>query len=137
MLQIPSFNPQLTAHFHVSEFACKDGTQVPWDCIANVQILANQLEVIRLAVNEPITIISGFRNKTYNKTKNGATKSYHIQAMAADLRASRLSAAELHRKIKNLISAGLVINGGLALYSSFVHYDIRIGAARWNLAGLK
>ena len=38
---------KLTKNFSLSEFACKDGTTVPYQYMPNVQELANNLQVLR------------------------------------------------------------------------------------------
>jgi hypothetical protein len=39
----------------------------------------------------------------------------------------------LFQVIENLIENGEVLQGGLGLYKSFVHYDIRKSKARWKI----
>jgi uncharacterized protein YcbK (DUF882 family) len=76
---------QLTDNFNIDEFECHDGTGVPWNLVENVQKLANNLQVLRSTIDKPVHIISGYRNPTYNKRIGGATRSYHMKAMAGDI----------------------------------------------------
>lgn len=116
---------QITTHFNSSEFACKDGTQVPAVYKNNMIILANQLETIREASGGAIIINSGYRTDTYNKKIGGASNSYHLRCMAADINSIALSPKKLGTLILQLIADGKIISGGVKIYSSFVHYDIR------------
>ena len=57
---------QLTENFHLHEFACNDGTPVPEELLPNVRKLAEQLQVLRDHLKEPININSAYRHKAYN-----------------------------------------------------------------------
>ena len=114
----------LTNNFHINEFKCKDGTPVPDELKPNVLKLANQLQIIRDSINEPIYINSGYRTIPYNKSVKGSKKSQHIYANAADFYCKNLTPKQLYIIIQNLINADKILDGGLAYYDTFVHYDI-------------
>lgn len=118
-------NLQLTPNFNLSEFQSKDGATMPADVRANVEHLAEQLQVIRDAIKQPITITSGYRSPDHNFKVGGAPKSLHIQGKAADIKAAPMSAKELAATITALIIEGKITAGGVGLYSSWVHYDTR------------
>jgi uncharacterized protein YcbK (DUF882 family) len=122
----------LTRNFNLSEFRCKDGTGVPPEYLCNVRVLATNLQVIRAKIGQPLVIVSGYRTPEHNRTCGGATNSYHLTAQAADIRCGGLDAVELHAVIRDLIASGYVHDGGLGLYDTFVHYDIRGTKARWD-----
>lgn len=124
-------NKKLTANFKWSEFESKDGATMPADVKANVQELAKNLEVIRAAVGGPITINSGYRSPAHNKSVGGAKNSQHLYGRAADIKAKNLNTHQLHTIIEDLIAKGKIKQGGLGLYPSWVHYDIRGTQARW------
>ena len=115
---------KLTKNFQLSEFACNDGSPVPESKICNVKVLALNLQVLREALGESITINSAYRSPSWNKKVGGAKNSMHLQAKAADLTTRNLTPKQLHTKIEALIKSGDMQNGGLGLYNSFVHYDI-------------
>jgi hypothetical protein len=123
---------KLTKDFWLSEFACKDGTPVPLVLMPNVRLLATNLQVIRDTVNEPIYLNSAYRHPSYNKAVGGAEDSRHLYAEAGDLRAKTLSPDKLSGVIKELIADGKIHDGGLGLYNSFTHYDVRPKPARWD-----
>lgn len=122
---------KLTKNFKLSEFACKDGTPVPRQYYTNVQSLANNLQVLRDYINRPIKINSGYRTKSHNDSVGGSKKSQHLLAKAADIVISGMTPRELKDIIEQLISQGKMKQGGIGLYNTFVHYDIRGTKARW------
>ncbi|MEO1614742.1 MAG: D-Ala-D-Ala carboxypeptidase family metallohydrolase [Planctomycetota bacterium] len=122
---------QLTANFKLSEFGCRDGTPVPGTMRSNVQELAENLQVLRNTISKAINVNSGYRTPTYNRSVGGVANSQHLYAKAADIRVSGMSPSQVHSQILSLIGSGEMKQGGLGLYNSFVHYDIRGTAARW------
>ncbi len=123
---------QLTKNFQLSEFACHDGTPVPTHLIGNVQLLANNLQVLRDDIGQPITILSGYRTPAWNKKVGGKPQSFHMKAMAGDLVVKGWTPKQLHARIEKLIAQGKMKAGGLGLYAGFTHYDVRGRNARWN-----
>lgn len=120
-------------HFNLSEFASHDGANTPRGAIGNIQTLMNQLEVLRAELGgNPITIISGYRSPAHNTSIGGATRSQHLCGRAADIRVGDYTPAQVHAKIEELISAGRMMQGGLGIYDTFVHYDTRGTRARWD-----
>lgn len=124
---------KLTKNFIAEEFACKDGSQVPAAYLPNVQKLADNLQVLRDHLGKPILINSGYRSAKYNKSVGGATASQHLTASAGDIRITGMTPKEVHTTILKLINEGKMHNGGLGLYNSFVHYDVRKTVSRWDL----
>lgn len=129
---------QLTKNFHRSEFDCKDGTKVPNKYKANVIRLACNLQVLRDFVNEnkreqlAININSAYRTESHNKAVKGAENSQHLTAKAVDIWIATILPVKLYFIIDTLIDQGKMDEGGLFLYNSFVHYDIRGEKRRWN-----
>lgn len=124
---------RLTDNFTREEFDCKDGTKIPNELLDNVIELAKNLQVIRDHIKMPIKINSGYRSPEYNKKVGGADKSQHLFAKAGDLNTS-LAPQVLYKIIINLIEEGKIKEGGVGLYNSFVHYDIRGTKARWDFS---
>ena len=112
-------NEKLTEHFKVKEFACKDGTPI----VFVDDYLCSILEILRNKIGNPIIINSGYRTPEWNKKCNGAKYSYHMRGMAADIRANRVSAKELARKLDEIVPDGC----GIIVYESWVHFDVRTG----------
>ncbi len=123
---------KLTKNFKLSEFACKDGTNVPDHLISNVQELANNLQVLRDVMNEPINLNSAYRTVEHNLSVGGSSRSQHLEAKAGDIRiSSKYTANMIYELIEELIECGEMKEGGVGLYNSFVHYDVRGYKARW------
>lgn len=123
---------RLTENFDLSEFDCKDGTPVPEKYMQNVKTLAQNLQVIRDEIEGPLHISgSGYRTVKHNKKVGGAPQSQHLTASAADISAPDLTPMELASIIEKLIVEGRVKEGGVGVYPTFVHYDIRGTKARW------
>ena len=119
-------------NFRPEEFYCKCGecSGVPPDKSAT-RHLAWMLQQIRDLANVPIKITSGYRCPTHNERVGGAPKSKHKLGIAADLKPRGLSPDELHEAIEDLVRSRRIPEGGLGLYNTFVHYDIRPKKARW------
>lgn len=125
---------QLTPNFKLSEFDCKDGTKVPEQYISNAQKVAKNLQVLRDHLKVPVSITgSGYRTPSWNKKQGGAPKSQHLTCSAADINAKGYTPKKLAAEIEKLIASGKMQQGGLGIYKTFVHYDIRGTKARWML----
>ena len=124
---------KLTNNFNLSEFACKDGTPVPSELLDNVTELAKNLQVLRDFIGLPIKINSSYRTPSHNKAVGGAAKSQHLLAKAADIKVSGMKPADLAQIIEGLIDMGKMKQGGLGVYNTFCHYDIRGTKSRWDL----
>lgn len=116
--------------FRIEEFKCKDGTPVPEELTPNLGELVQQLDIIRSELG-PLVVVSGYRTKTYNDSINGADKSKHLTAEAADISSPNMSAPQLADAIEALIAAGKVRDGGLGRYEGWVHYDVGT-PRRWS-----
>ena len=125
---------KLTKNFYLNEFDCKDGNQVPTSLIPNVQLLAEQLQVVRNVVREPIFINSAYRHTEYNRAVGGSQFSQHLLAKAADITVGSMTPSELWRLLENMMKENHIINGGLGKYNSFCHYDVREYPARWDFS---
>ncbi len=123
---------ELSPHFALAEFACKDGTTVPKASVPALQRLCREvLEPLREQFG-PCTVMSGYRHKAYNARIGGARFSQHIYdlhpgSVAADLIFSRGRPADWAEAAEPLTASG-----GLGRYPGFVHVDNRPGKARWS-----
>ena len=122
---------RLTKNFNLSEFDCKDGTEMPSELLANVLELAENLQVLRDFVGVPIKINSSYRSLSHNAKIGGSKSSQHLFAKAADIVIESKSPEQVANIIKVLISEGKMKQGGIGVYNTFTHYDIRGHKARW------
>ena len=122
---------RLTKNFNLSEFDCKDGSEMPSELLANVLELAENLQVLRDFVGVPIKINSSYRSLSHNANIGGSKSSQHLFAKAADIVIESKSPEQVANIIKALISEGKMKQGGISAYNTFTHYDIRGHKARW------
>lgn len=115
---------RLSANFKVSEFACKDGS----DTVFISPGLVAVLQKIRDHFAKPVIITSAYRNDSYNKKVGGADYSQHKYGMAADIYINGVSPATIAEFVETIMPN----TGGIGIYNSFVHVDVRTDRARWN-----
>lgn len=108
----------LSEHFHVREFACRDGCKF----VLISKVLVRVLESLRQKIGEEIYINSGFRTPKHNEAVGGELLSYHQYGMAADIRAKTKSPKELYDILDEMLEGW----GGLELHKTFVHVDTRL-----------
>jgi len=121
----------ISRHFNRKDFDCKCGCQMPPEVLSNVLILVKQLQALRDALDWPIIVNSGYRCVAHNKAIGGKANSQHLLGKAADIRAELLVPEDIRDTIEVFIDDGIMLQGGLGLYKTFVHYDIRKKRARW------
>lgn len=124
---------KITKNFSMSEFDCNNGVKVPGQFYENVKKLARNLQILRDEFNLPIRINSAYRTKEYNSKVGGSPRSQHLEAKAADIWILGVSPRVVKAKLERLISDGLIDDGGIGLYKTFVHYDIRFTPTRWEV----
>ena len=122
----------MTKNFSKEEFDCNDGSEMPINIYHNMVKVANQLQILRNHLGKPIQINSAWRSEEYNASVNGVKDSQHIMGRAADIVVRDLNPTEVYNTIEELIEKGDMLQGGLGLYDTFVHYDIRGERARWD-----
>jgi uncharacterized protein YcbK (DUF882 family) len=129
---------RLSTHFTVEEFDCHDGTHVAKRDYNGLEYLCKvYLEPLR-AKYGMVTILSGFRTKSHNASVGGATNSFHIYTIhdgndqAADIMCRKGGPRDWHRTLNALRNRERNGKGGLGLYASFVHVDIRDYKADWR-----
>jgi uncharacterized protein YcbK (DUF882 family) len=144
---------QITPHFKLSEFDCKDGTPYPAEWIdSRLVVLCGMDEIIRHeAGDHAMTVLCGFRTPSYNgrlrargltgedHTTGVATQSRHMFGDANDISIYGLKTADLHDLILVLYKSGkLPMLGGLGFYPGlgFCHVDLYKAPdghlRRWN-----
>lgn len=122
---------KLSRNFSKHEFDSKDGSEMPYEVFQNVLKLAQNLQRLRDAINLPININSGYRSPKHNAKIGGVKNSQHLTGKAADIRVAGTSPKIIAKKIEELIKLGIMQEGGIGIYETFVHYDIRGEKARW------
>lgn len=119
---------QLATNFASTEFDCHGK-----DCCSTTlvdQKLVTYLQKIRDHFGKTVTINSGYRCATHNKSIGGATNSYHTKGQAADIAVDGVKPIEVARYAEEL---GIL---GIGLYETdkdghFVHVDTRTSKSFW------
>ena len=125
----------MTKNFNIKEFECKCGCEMPDYVLINITKLANQLQYVRDCVAMPITINSGYRCEAHNSSDavKGSKNSQHLLGKAADIVIEGLDPVlDTYDYLDELMLSGEILQGGLGMYKTFTHYDIRKTKARWN-----
>jgi len=99
--------------FALHEMASKDGS----DEVLVHHALMALLDAVR-RVGRPVTINSGYRSPTHNRTIGGSTNSLHMRGMAADIVVAGTAPADVARIARELGA------GGVGVYRSFTHIDV-------------
>ena len=117
-------NVKLSKNFTVKEFACSDGTDTVFISLA----LVNLLQKIRDHFGKAVIINSAYRTEAHNKSIGGATYSQHKYGLAADIHIDGVTPKEIAAYVETLMPS----SGGIGIYKSFVHVDVRQVKSRWN-----
>lgn len=117
-------NKKLSTNFKVKEFACTDGS----DPIFIDSDLVNVLQKIRSHFGKSVTITSSYRTPTKNKACGGTAYSQHLYGMAADIKIDGVAPTKVAAYVETLLKN----KGGIGIYSTFTHIDVRKTKARWN-----
>lgn len=115
---------QLTKNFKVREFACSDGS----DVIFVSEGLVAVLQQIRSHFGKAVTVNSGYRTPAKNKTVGGAAYSQHLYGLAADITVQGVSSRTVAAYAETLLPD----TGGIGIYDTFTHIDVRSAKSRWN-----
>ena len=117
-------NVKLSKNFTVKEFACSDGTDTVFISLA----LVNLLQKIRDHFGKAVIINSAYRTEAHNKSIGGAAYSQHKYGLAADIHINGVTPKEIAAYVETLMPS----SGGIGIYKSFVHVDVRRVKSRWN-----
>ena len=117
-------NKKLSTNFRVREFACSDGS----DPIFVDSELVTILQKIRTHFGKAVTITSAYRTPSHNKAVGGTTYSQHLYGRAADIKVSGIAPKKVAAYAETLLQK----RGGIGIYDSFTHIDVRGTMSRWD-----
>ncbi len=117
----------VSKNFSVSEFSCKDGSDVVYIDSKLIEIL----QKIRDHFKSPVTINSAYRTPSYNAKVGGVANSHHTKGTAADI----VVKGVLPKEVAFFAESIMKNFGGIGLYNNFVHIDTRNLRARWENYG--
>jgi len=132
---------QLTQNFKLKEFLISDFynfeqqkavlKSVSYPILQNIHDLADNLQVLRSYLNQPISINIAYRPLWWELQQGRSGTSQHVKGKAADIVIEGMETKKIYLKIESLIKQGKMLQGGLGIYPTFIHYDIRNYKARW------
>ena len=127
---------KLTDNFSMDEFECKCGCVMPEFVKKNVQELAENLQVIR-DVYGKIGLTNAYRCKEHNADVGGSVNSQHLKGKAADIKSSDIKPKDMAAIVDDLMKCESFELGGIGIYNTFTHVDIRGVRARWSKTSKK
>lgn len=98
----------------------------------NIDRTVRAVNAINRAYTPGVRIVSGYRSPAYNAAVRGAVKSQHLQGLAVDMAPLDGDVSALNQTVLALIQSGALSEGGIGLYRTFLHYDLRGSKARWG-----
>jgi len=113
---------ELTEYFSLYEFECP--------CCKRVMLspdLFTRLNHLRMVINRPIYINSGYRCPEENHKVGGAPGSYHLLGMAADIHVKDYLLSDLLTFAQEMGFNGI----GYYKEKGFLHLDMRPGSKRF------
>ena len=116
-------NLKLSSNFKVKEFACQDGS----DPIFIDSELVSVLQKIRNHFGKAVTITSAYRTPNHNKNVGGTTYSQHLYGKAADIKVQGIAPKDVAKYAETLLD-----EGGIGIYNTFTHIDVRATKSRWQ-----
>lgn len=128
---------RLTEHFTLQEFTDSqiatrrrlDNTPAP-RIIDNLKRVAEVLEQVRELIKRPIVVSSGYRSPALNVAVGGASKSAHVQGLAADINAVGMSS----RDLAQMIAASPILFDQLIYEGTWVHIGLSEGVPRQQVS---
>ena len=122
---------KLTNNFSLEEFECKCGCKMPEFVKKNVIELAENLQVLRDTVGR-LDLTNAYRCKDHNADVGGSVNSQHLKGKAADIKSSAIAPSDMAAIVDDLMKSEKFKLGGVGIYNTFTHVDIRGSRARWS-----
>jgi len=111
---------RISKNFKLKEFECPCCKRVMLD-----SRLLKGLVMLRIIMNRPVRISSGYRCEKENKRVKGHKTSYHMAGMAADIKVKDISISSLADFAESIGFKGI------GIYKKHLHVDIRETLYRW------
>ena len=119
---------KLTEHFSLEELTASDIAQrngldnTPNDIIVgNLNRLARLLEEVRLLLNKPIRINSGYRAPAVNALLGSKATSQHCLGCAADIKIDGMKPDEI---VKAIVNSNIKYDQIIREFNSWVHISV-------------
>ncbi|MGB0931696.1 MAG: S8 family serine peptidase, partial [Chitinophagales bacterium] len=119
-------------HNNPQSRAYRLNTNPPREKWENLAKVAKVLDELRHRIGSPITISSAYRSPAYNATIGGASRSQHVEFAALDFTVRGGGSPQDWARILQEMRTEDLFHGGIGIYPSFVHVDIRGYDSDWN-----
>ncbi len=108
-------------------------TDPPKDLWPNILPLVRVLDEFRNRIGAPVNLRNVYRSPAYNACIGGVSQSQHMQFKATDIAVTSgpTRSEDWHALLRTMRDEGL-FSGGLGLYNTFVHVDVRGHIADWD-----
>lgn len=110
-----------------SDFDCKCDRADCTTTLIDTDLVAG-LEALTDVIGKP-RLLSGYRCEAHNGKVGGSHNSQHLLGKAADIQSMFVKPLEIVAAAENIERFK---NGGIGLYPTFTHVDVRDGMARWK-----
>lgn len=103
------------------------GNTLPPPLYDNMSRLISMMDKISERLPRGLNVNSGYRSPKYNAAiahLGAVENSNHQMGQAVDISSTHYSANTIYSAIMDLIAEGQIHDGGVGLYSTFVHYDV-------------
>ncbi|WP_136475281.1 D-Ala-D-Ala carboxypeptidase family metallohydrolase [Pseudomonas sp. DG56-2] len=131
----------LSEHFTLAEMtASQSAVRLGIDNSPSVETLDNLrrlcalLEQVRLLVEKPVLVSSGYRSTELNRIIGGAPQSAHMQGLAADINVPGMSPATLARCVAG---SPLMFDQLIIEFDQWVHLGLAEGLQRRQLLTIR
>ena len=124
---------QITRCFNQREFDCKGSKSTSRCCCSETKLsvrLVRKLQIIRKKCGGAVYVNSAYRCPVHNSYVGGASSSYHMKGMAADIRVNGMTPAQVAKLAQELGFTGIGMYNGSS--GRFTHVDIRPTPYFWN-----
>ncbi|TSJ91822.1 peptidase M15 [Gilliamella apicola] len=125
---------KLTEHFTLEEFTRSNiasrlriDNRVPDELMANIQLTANKLELVRKVLGFPIMITSGYRCPLLNARVGGVSTSAHTKGLAVDFHCAYGTPKEICQR---LIDTGVQFDKLIQEHNQWVHIGFSLNYNR-------
>ncbi|MBI0005152.1 peptidase M15 [Gilliamella sp. W8126] len=125
---------KLTEHFTLEEFTHSNiasrlriDNRVPDELMANIQLTANKLELVRKVLGFPIMITSGYRCPLLNARVGGVSTSAHTKGLAVDFHCAYGTPKEICQR---LIDTGVQFDKLIQEHNQWVHIGFSLNYNR-------
>ncbi|MGH8381986.1 D-Ala-D-Ala carboxypeptidase family metallohydrolase [Pseudomonas sp.] len=104
------------------------------ETLINLRRLCTFLEQVRLLIDKPVLVSSGYRSVELNRAIGGSLKSAHVQGLAADINAPGMAPLALAQRVAD---SPLMFDQLILEYDQWVHLGLAATPERRQLLTIR